>query len=130
MKPTRDPASSCPKPCAPLKKRPRDIARSPLIVCPRRNKIDRGRKSVFPSETPRFEPLNLAHKSGSALPWLVDDQAILSHQRIFSAYSLGRACHGTLTCACCSALRGFPRQRPLPLACHLLLNVARKRRAG
>ena len=37
MKPAREPASSRPKPCAPLKK-PTNLARSPLLVGPRREK--------------------------------------------------------------------------------------------
>ena len=52
--------------CIP-RKRPTNIARSPLPVCPRRKKTERGQSLAFPSETFRFAPLILAHRV-SALP--------------------------------------------------------------
>ena len=39
--------------CIPVK-RPTNLARSPLLVGPRRKKTDRGQRSTFPSETSRF----------------------------------------------------------------------------
>ena len=86
------------KPCASLKKHCRNLARSPLHVGPCRNKTDRGRRSAFPSETSGLAPLILAHRD-SALPWLVAESG---------AYPPDRA------------LPDFPRQCPMPLACHHL----------
>ena len=70
VKPTREPASSRPKPCAFLKK--------PHESCPfgapyglRRKQNDLAQTLVFPSETSQFEPVILAYRS-SALPWLVE----------------------------------------------------------
>ena len=57
-------------------KSPTNLARSPLLVGPRRKKTDLGQRSAYPSETSRFAPLILAHRS-SALPWLVDNRAAL-----------------------------------------------------
>ena len=100
-------------------KRPTYLARSPLLVGPRRKKTDRGQRSAFLSETSWFAPLTLAQR-GSALPWLVDDRAAL-RPRHSGAYSPGKT------------LPGFPRQCPLPIACHHLPKGnqigARKRRA-
>ena len=62
-------------------KSPTNLARSPLLVGPRRKKTDRGQRSTFPSETSRLTPLILVHR-GPALPWLVDDRAALRLRRI------------------------------------------------
>ena len=53
VKLAREPASSRPKPCASLKERCWNLARSPLLVGPRRKKADRGQRSDFPLETSR-----------------------------------------------------------------------------
>ena len=111
MRPAREPESTRPKPCVPLKKRRRNLARSPLLVGPRRKKIDRGQRSAFPSETSRFTPLILAHR-GSALPWLVDDRAALRPRRIWCLLALESV--PRYACACCCALPGFPRQCSSP----------------
>ena len=63
-------------------KRPTNLARSPLLVSPRRKKNDRGQTSAFSSETSRFKPVVLAHR-GSAFPWFVDDRAALRLRRIW-----------------------------------------------
>ena len=75
MKPAREPASSRPKPCASLKKH-HESCPFAAPCGPRRKKNDPGQRSAFPSETSRFTLSILAHK-GSALPWLVNDQAAL-----------------------------------------------------
>ena len=75
-------------------KRPRNLARSQLLVGSRRKKTDRGQRPAFPSQTSRFVPLILAHKS-STLPWLVNDRAALYPRRIWFLLT-DRACHGTL----------------------------------
>ena len=118
MKPAREPASSCPKPCASLKK-PHKSCTFAALCGPRRKKNDRGQTSAFPSETSRFKPVILVHR-GSALPWLVDDRAA------------PRLCESG-TYPPDRALPGSPRQCSLPLACrhppeghHI---GARKRRA-
>ena len=80
MKPAREPASSRPKPCASLKK-PHESCPFAAPCGPRRKKNDRGQRSAFPSETSRSALLILAHR-GSALPWLVNDQAALRLRRI------------------------------------------------
>ena len=49
MKPAREPASSCPKPCASLKK-PHESFPFAAPCGPRRKKNDRGRTSDFPSK--------------------------------------------------------------------------------
>ena len=67
MKPAREPTSSCPKPCASLKK-PTNLARSPLFVGPRRQKTDRGQRSYFPLETSRFVPCILVSRRGFSHP--------------------------------------------------------------
>ena len=82
--------------CIP-KKRHRNLGHATLLVGSCRKKTDRGQRSVFPSGTPRFSPLILTHK-GSALIWLVGDQASLHPRRIWS-YSPDRACHSPLVCA-------------------------------
>ena len=64
-------ASSLPKPCASLKT-PHNLARSLLLVGPRRKKTDRGQRSAFPSDTSRFAHLTFAHRV-SALPRFVKD---------------------------------------------------------
>ena len=64
VNPARDPASSGSKTC----KQPRNLARSLLLVGPRKKKTDRNQRSAFPSGTSRFAPLILAYKEGSALP--------------------------------------------------------------
>ena len=46
VKPVYEPASSRPKPCASLKKPP-NLARSPLLVGPRRTKTYRGQRSTI-----------------------------------------------------------------------------------
>ena len=102
MKPAREPVSSCPKPCAFLKK-PHESCPFAALCGPRRKQNDRGQTSVFPSEASRFTPSVLAHR-GSAPPWLVDDRAALAIAES-GAYPPDRA------------LPGFPRQCPLPLAC-------------
>ena len=66
MKPAREPVSSCPKPCAFLKK-PHESCPFAALCGPRRKKNERVRTSVFPSEASRFTPLVLAHR-GSAPP--------------------------------------------------------------
>ena len=81
VKPAREPASSRPKPCAFLKK-PHESCPFAAPCGPRRKKNDRGQRSAFPSETPRFKPVILAHR-GSALPWLVNDRAALRLRRIW-----------------------------------------------
>ena len=64
MKPVREPASSRPKPCASIPgKRPTNLARPTLLVDSRRKKTDDGHRTVFPTETSRFVPLIIAHKS-------------------------------------------------------------------
>ena len=68
-------------PCIP-EKRPTNVARSPLLVDPRRMKTDRAQRSYFPSGTSRFTTLILAQRC-SALPWLVDDRAALRPRRIW-----------------------------------------------
>ena len=62
MKPAREPASSRPKPCASLKK-PDEFCPFAAPCGPRRKKNDRGQISAFPSETSRFKPVILAHRS-------------------------------------------------------------------
>ena len=59
-----------------------NLARSPLLIVPRRKKTDRSQRSAFPPETSRFAPLIIAYR-GSALPWLVDDGAALRLRRIW-----------------------------------------------
>ena len=81
VKPAREPASSCPKPCASLKK-PHESCTFAAPCGPRRKKNDRGQTSAFPSETSRFALSILAHR-GSALPWLVNDRAALRLRRIW-----------------------------------------------
>ena len=44
VKPAPEPVSSRPKPCASLKKRPRSLPLSPLVVDPRRKKTDGDQK--------------------------------------------------------------------------------------
>ena len=66
-----------------------NLARSPLLVGPRKKKTNRGQRSAFPSENSRFAPLILAHR-GAALPWLVEDRAAL-HPRQSGAYPPDRA---------------------------------------
>ena len=82
VNPARELASSRPKVLCIPEKYLRNLARSPLLVGPRRKKTDRGQRSAFPSETSRFAPLVLAHK-GSALYWLVDDRAPFPPRRIW-----------------------------------------------
>ena len=81
VKPAREPAFSRPKPCASSKK-PHESCPFAAPCGPRRKKNDRGQTSAFLSETSRFKPVILAHR-GSALPWLVDDQAALRLRRIW-----------------------------------------------
>ena len=81
VKPTREPASRRPKPCASLKK-PHQSFPFDAPCGPCRKKNGRGRTSAFPLETSRFLPFILAHR-GSALPWLVNDQAALRLRRIW-----------------------------------------------
>ena len=102
MKLAREPASSRPKPCASLKK-PHESCPFAAPSGPRRKKNDRGQRSAFPLETSRFALSILAHR-GSALPWLVNDQAALRLRRIW--------CVPTDR-----GLPGSPRQCSLPLAC-------------
>ena len=73
MNPTRELASSRPKPRAPLKK-PNDSCPFAAPCGPRKKKKVRSQTSAFPSETSLFAPLILAH-GGSALRWLVGDRA-------------------------------------------------------
>ena len=82
MKPAREPASSRPKLCASLKK-PHESCPFAAPCGPRRKKNDFGQRSASPSETSRFALSILAHR-GSALPWLVNDQAALRLRRIWS----------------------------------------------
>ena len=119
VKPRREPASIRPKPCASLENAPVILpVRRFLLALVGRKQTGRGRRSAFPSETSRFAPLILAHR-GSALPWLVDDRAsspsspnlVLPHPTVQAATRLR---------VCCNVLPGFPRQCPLPLACHHL----------
>ena len=118
MKPAREPASSRPKPCAPLKK-PHGSCLFAAPRGPRRKKNDRGQTSAFPSETSRFKPVIHAHR-GPALPWLAMIE-LPSAFAVSGAYPPDRA------------LPGSPRQCSLPLACrhppegHQI--GARKRRA-
>ena len=65
MKQVREPASSRPKPCASIPgKRPTNLARPTLLlVDSRRKKTDGGQRTAFPTETSRFVPLIIAHKS-------------------------------------------------------------------
>ena len=102
MKRAREPVSSRPKPCAPLKK-PHESCPFAAPCGPRRKKNDRGQTSAFPSETSRFKPMILAHR-GSARPWLVNDRAP-------SAFAESGAYPPDRT------LSGSPRQCSLPLAC-------------
>ena len=81
MKPAREPAPSCPKPCASLKKT-HESCPYPAPCGPRRKKNDRGQTLAFLSETSRFAPLILAHR-GSALPWLINDRAAIRLRRIW-----------------------------------------------
>ena len=76
VKPAREPASSRPKPCASLKKKPHESCPFAAPCGPRGKKNERDQTSALPSETSRFAPLILAHR-GSALPWLVNDRAAL-----------------------------------------------------
>ena len=63
-------------------KRPTNLARSPLLVGPRRKKTNRGQRSAFPSDISRFAHLTFAHRV-SALPWLVKDRAAFLARRIW-----------------------------------------------
>ena len=82
VKPAREPASSRPKPCAPLKKS-HESCPFAAPCGPRRKKNDRGGQTLaFPSETSRFAPLILAPRV-SALPWLVNDRGALRLRRIW-----------------------------------------------
>ena len=81
VKPTREPASRRPKPCASLKT-PHESCPFVAPCGPRRKKNYRGQISAFPLETSRFKPVILAHR-GSALPWLVDDRAALRLSRLW-----------------------------------------------
>ena len=60
MQPAREPASTRQKPCASLKK-PHESCPFAAPCGPRRKKNDRGQRSAFPSETPRFALSILAH---------------------------------------------------------------------
>ena len=86
MKPAREPASSCPKPYASLKK-PHASCPFAAPCGPRRKKNGRGQRSAFPSETSRFALSILTHR-GSALPWLVNDRAALRLRRIWCILSV------------------------------------------
>ena len=86
MKPAREPVSSRRKPCASLKK-PHESCPFAAPCGPRRKKNDRGQRSAFPSETPRFVLSILAHRA-SALPWLVNDRAALRLRRHFRKFGL------------------------------------------
>ena len=101
MKPAREAASSRPKPCAPLKK-PHESCPFAAACGPCGKKNDRGQTSAFPSETPRFTPLILAHR-GSALPWSTVE--LPSAFAASGAYPPDRV------------LPGSPRQCSLPLPC-------------
>ena len=80
-KQVREPASSRPKPFVSLKNL-RNLARSPLLVSPRRKKQALVRDQLSPSKTSQFAPLILAHKD-SALAWLVGDEDALRPCRIW-----------------------------------------------
>ena len=96
-----------PKALSSFGKHPGNLARLPLQLDSRREKYGGIQKSTSSSKTSRFSPVVLAHK-GSALPWLVDDQANLHPRRIWCSNSSTRT------------LSGFLRQYPLPLACRTL----------
>ena len=66
VKPAGEPASSRPKPCAPLKK-PHESRPFAAPCGLRRKKNDRGQTSAFPSETSQFTPLILALRGSSCL---------------------------------------------------------------
>ena len=70
VKPAREPASSRPKPCAPLKK-PHESCPFAAPCGPRRKKNGRGQRSAFPSETSLFTPLILAH-TGYLELWVLE----------------------------------------------------------
>ena len=98
MKPTRELASSRPKPCASLKK----LHKSCPFAAPcgsRRKKNDRGQTSFFPSETSRFSRTGVQPSPGSSTIELPSAFAESG------AYPPDRA------------LPGSPRQCSLPLAC-------------
>ena len=103
VKPAREPASSRPIPSASLKS-PTNIARSSLLVGPRRKKTDRGQRSyIFPQKPPGsrlwFSLTRVQHSPGSLT---IELPSALTES---GAYSPDRA------------LPGSPRQCFLPLAC-------------
>ena len=57
-----------------------NLARSPLLVGPRRKKTDRGQRS----DTSRFVHLTFAHRVSALLLWLVKDRAAFRARRIWS----------------------------------------------
>ena len=79
VKLARDTAPICPKPCAPLK----SVRKSCSFTALRWLSQEDNRswsEIILLLRNPRFSPLVLAHES-SALPWLVDGQAILHPRR-------------------------------------------------
>ena len=110
MKPAREPAPSCPKPCASLKK-PHESCPFTAPCGPRTKKNDRGQTLAFPSETSRFAPLILAHR-GSALPWLINDRAVLRLRRIWCVPTRSRTAR--LLATVLPASRAPPPSRRAP----------------
>ena len=90
MKPTHEPASCHPKPCASLKRRRRNLARLPHLVGSRRKEIERAQRAAFSSEKNLFAPLILMH-NGSTLSRLIDDRAALTLRTVPTAHAAARA---------------------------------------
>ena len=80
MKPAREPASSCPMPCASLKK-PHETCPFAAPCGPRREKNDLGQTPSFPLRNLPVRAFNSFAQEFS-LPWLVDDRAALRVRRI------------------------------------------------
>ena len=99
-----------------LKKHSRNHTRLPLLVVPRRKKKT-SEITFFPTETSWFGS-SIAADESSALPYLVDDEASLNPRRLWCLFI--RKSVPRYTCACCCVEPGFPRQCPLPFACHYI----------
>ena len=91
-------------------KRPRNLARSPLLVGRPRKKSDRGQRPALPSKACWFAPFILAHK-GSA-PRRLLSYSPPSPNLVLTQPIKKKTCQDTLTRAATelSALPGFPRQ--------------------
>ena len=104
MKPACEPVSSLPKPYVSLKN-PTNLARSPLLIRPRRKKTDRGQTSAFPLGTSRFAPLISAHRGVQHFPSSSTIELPSAFAESGGAYPPDRA------------LPGSPRQCSLTFAC-------------